>query len=53
MTWRLDYGWELQRVMASGGMFQTTDLIGAAGRAAGLAVVQPGLPAGHPSGRSG
>jgi hypothetical protein len=42
MTRKLDYRWNLRQVMASRGMFQTTD----------PAVVQPGLPAGHRAARA-
>ena len=53
MTRKLDYQWNLRQVMASHGMFATTDLIGPLGRARHEAVLQPGLPAGDWSGPSG
>ena len=36
MTRKLDYRWNLRQVMASRGMFATTDLIGPAGRSAAI-----------------
>ena len=45
MTAKLDYRWHLRQVMADRGMFATTDLIDAAGRARHHAVLEPGLSA--------
>ena len=53
MTRKLDYRWNLRQVMASRGMFATTDLAGPLAERGHPAVIQPGLPAGRPSGRSG
>ena len=46
MTRKLDYRWNLRQVMATRGMFETTDLIEPLAAAGYSPVLQPGLPAG-------
>jgi hypothetical protein len=46
MAARLDYRWHLRQVMASRGMFATTDLIGPLAGRGHQAVAKPGLPPG-------
>ena len=46
MTAKLDYRWHLRQVMATRGMFSTTDLLGPLA-SGDPAVLEPGLPAGR------
>ena len=52
MTRKMGVRWHLREVMATRGMFSTTDLIAAAGRARCRALPRAGLPAGDPAARA-